>query len=80
MEARRRIPAAAWFAGFAVLLAVVAFVVTRRLAVVDKSIAVLPFENRSTEKDSAFFTDGIQEDILTNSRTSASCAWSPARP
>jgi TolB-like protein len=32
----------------------------------DKSIAVLPFENMSDEKDNEFFTDGIQEDILTN--------------
>ncbi|HXQ80360.1 MAG TPA: TIR domain-containing protein [Opitutaceae bacterium] len=32
----------------------------------DKSIAVLPFENMSEEKDSSFFTDGIHEDILTN--------------
>jgi len=32
----------------------------------DKSIAVLPFENMSEEKDSLFFTDGIHEDILTN--------------
>jgi TolB-like protein len=32
----------------------------------DKSLAVLPFANMSEEKDSAFFTDGIQEDILTN--------------
>ncbi len=32
----------------------------------DKSIAVLPFTNMSTEKESEFFTDGIQEDILTN--------------
>jgi TolB-like protein/Tfp pilus assembly protein PilF len=31
-----------------------------------KSIAVLPFENMSEEKDSAFFADGIHEDILTN--------------
>src|SRR5271165_1600678 len=35
-------------------------------AVNDKSIAVLPFENMSEEKDSLFFTDGIHEDILTN--------------
>ena len=35
-------------------------------AVNDKSIAVLPFENRSEEKANAFFTDGIHEDILTN--------------
>jgi TolB-like protein/cytochrome c-type biogenesis protein CcmH/NrfG len=32
----------------------------------DKSIAVLPFENMSEDKDNAFFTDGIHEDILTN--------------
>ena len=31
-----------------------------------KSIAVLPFENMSEDKDSLFFTDGIHEDILTN--------------
>lgn len=35
-------------------------------AVNEKSLAVLPFDNMSEEKDSAFFTDGIQEDILTN--------------
>jgi TolB-like protein len=35
-------------------------------AVNAKSLAVLPFTNMSEEKDSAFFTDGIQEDILTN--------------
>jgi TolB-like protein len=32
----------------------------------DKSIAVLPFESFSEEKDNAFFADGIQDDILTN--------------
>ena len=32
----------------------------------EKSIAVLPFTNMSEEKDSAFFADGIHEDILTN--------------
>jgi TolB-like protein/Tfp pilus assembly protein PilF len=31
----------------------------------EKSIAVLPFENFSPEKDNAFFADGIQDDILT---------------
>jgi TolB-like protein/Flp pilus assembly protein TadD len=31
-----------------------------------KSIAVLPFVNRSAEKADEFFTDGIHEDILTN--------------
>ncbi|MGB8341042.1 MAG: tetratricopeptide repeat protein, partial [Chthoniobacterales bacterium] len=33
---------------------------------VDKSIAVLPFENFSQDKDNTFFADGIQDDILTN--------------
>src|SRR5512133_2120198 len=31
-----------------------------------KSIAVLPFENLSEEKANAFFTDGVQDEILTN--------------
>ena len=31
----------------------------------EKSIAVMPFENLSPEKDNAFFADGIQDDILT---------------
>lgn len=32
----------------------------------DKSIAVLPFENFSDDKENAYFADGIQDDILTN--------------
>jgi len=32
----------------------------------DKSIAVLPFENRSEEKANAFFADGVQDEILTD--------------
>jgi TolB-like protein/class 3 adenylate cyclase/Tfp pilus assembly protein PilF len=31
-----------------------------------KSIAVLPFENLSEEKQNAFFTEGVQDQILTN--------------
>jgi len=31
-----------------------------------KSIAVLPFENLSAEQENAFFTDGVQDEILTN--------------
>ena len=30
-----------------------------------KSIAVLPFENLSNDPDNAFFTDGVQDEILT---------------
>ncbi len=33
---------------------------------VDKSIAVLPFQSLSDEKENAYFADGIQDDILTN--------------
>src|SRR5207249_5085384 len=36
------------------------------LRVLDKSIAVLPFENLSSDKENAFFTDGVQDQILTN--------------
>ena len=32
----------------------------------DKSIAVLPFQNLSEEKENAYFADGIQDDVLTN--------------
>jgi len=31
-----------------------------------KSIAVLPFENLSSNKENAFFADGVQDEILTN--------------
>jgi TolB-like protein len=31
-----------------------------------KSIAVLPFENLSANEENAFFTDGVQNEILTN--------------
>jgi TolB-like protein/Flp pilus assembly protein TadD len=34
--------------------------------IVEKSIAVLPFQNLSDEKENAYFADGIQDDILTN--------------
>jgi TolB-like protein/Tfp pilus assembly protein PilF len=33
---------------------------------VDKSIAVLPFQNLSDNQDNAYFADGIQDDLLTN--------------
>src|SRR5881296_1476706 len=35
------------------------------LLVPEKSIAVLPFENRSEDKANAYFADGIQDEILT---------------
>src|SRR5213075_1633356 len=35
------------------------------LPIVEKSIAVLPFENRSEDKANAYFAEGIQDEILT---------------
>jgi TolB-like protein len=35
-------------------------------AVQEKGIAVLPFENLSDDKQNAFFTDGVQDEILTD--------------
>jgi TolB-like protein len=35
------------------------------LAAPEKSIAVLPLENRSRDPDNAYFADGIQDEILT---------------
>src|SRR5215475_12002919 len=32
----------------------------------EKSIAVLPFENQSSDPENAFFSDGVQDEILTN--------------
>src|SRR6266536_1851345 len=57
-----------------VLLLVIGFLVFQRLhpnvspAVspsLEKSIAVLPFENLSRDPDNAYFAEGIQEEILT---------------
>jgi TolB-like protein/Tfp pilus assembly protein PilF len=38
---------------------------TESVKVPAKSIAVMPFENRSEDKANAYFADGIQEEILT---------------
>jgi len=32
---------------------------------VDKSVAVLPFQNLSSDRENAYFADGIQEEVLT---------------
>ncbi|HMC27420.1 MAG TPA: protein kinase, partial [Verrucomicrobiae bacterium] len=39
--------------------------VSQTAAIPEKSIAVLPFENRSEDKANAYFADGIQDEILT---------------
>ncbi len=57
-----------------VLLLVIAMLIVGRRpfhrqtgeAISQKSIAVLPFENLSEEKANAFFTEGVQDEILTN--------------
>jgi TolB-like protein/Tfp pilus assembly protein PilF len=59
----------------AVLLLVIAILVLQRLhpnvspavsSSLEKSIAVLPFENLSRDPDNAFFTDGVQDEILSD--------------
>ena len=35
-------------------------------AIADKSIAVLPFQNLSSDRENAYFTDGVQDEILTD--------------
>jgi TolB-like protein/Tfp pilus assembly protein PilF len=52
----------------AIISAAAGFFLLPRVAAhkVDKSIAVLPFENLSDEKENAYFADGIQDDVLTN--------------
>src|SRR6266536_1725870 len=51
-----------------VISAATGFFVLPRVAAhkVDKSSAVLPFENLSDEKENAYFADGVQDDVLTN--------------
>jgi TolB-like protein/Tfp pilus assembly protein PilF len=40
--------------------------VAARQSVPEKSIAVLPFENLSEEKQNAYFAEGMQDEVLTN--------------
>src|SRR5436853_2233186 len=53
----------------AAIIAAFAFFLRRlvrpTLAALEKSIAVLPFDNLSEEKANAYFADGIQDEILT---------------
>jgi TolB-like protein/Tfp pilus assembly protein PilF len=57
-----------------VLLLVIAMLIYQRFpfrseageTISQKSIAVLPFENRSDEKQNEYFTDGVQDEILTD--------------
>jgi len=66
---------AAWAALAAVIVALATIVAVREFhssptkatpsAIADKSIAVLPFENLSGDPNSAYFAEGMQEEILT---------------
>jgi len=51
-----------------ILSAAAGFLLLPRVAAhrVDRSIAVLPFQNLSDEKENTYFADGIQDDLLTN--------------
>jgi adenylate cyclase len=63
---RRRNLALLVAAGVIVSLAAGFFLLLRATAhKIDKSIAVLPFQNLSDEKENAYFADGMQDDILT---------------
>jgi TolB-like protein/Tfp pilus assembly protein PilF len=65
---RWAVTAAALLALSAIVAGIVTFSRNRvgsTLAAPKKSIAVLPFENRSSDPDNAYFAEGIQDEILT---------------
>jgi len=70
-EARARHRRAAFaVAGAALIVAAISagawmYQRAQSLAVIERSIAVLPFENRSEDKANAYFAEGIQDEILT---------------
>ena len=76
LAARRRSTKRWMVVAAVVLMAAMSFVVLRiglrarsggsSLSVSEKSIAVLPFENLTAEKENAFFADGVQNEILTD--------------
>ena len=72
-NARARLRRSAMTAALLALAAIVAgiaifsrYPVRSPLAALEKSIAVLPFENRSEDKANAYFADGVQDEILTH--------------
>src|SRR6201993_1939022 len=73
---RRRYSIVAMVIGALIILGTASLFLTTRMAhktgrggpalqVSEKSIAVLPFQNLSDDKSNAYFTDGIQDEILT---------------
>src|SRR6266436_4450389 len=71
VEARARKRRAAFaVAGVALIVAAMSagawmYQRAQSLAAMERSIAVLPFENRSEDKANAYFAEGIQDEILT---------------
>jgi len=74
LKPKRRILVSAFSLLFLAFLAFIAFqnfnTVSKQplisdYAITKKSIAILPFENRSDSKSDGFFTDGIHDDLLT---------------
>ena len=66
----RRLAIAAALVGFAAVVALRVFhstpPKTTAPVIPEKSIAVLPFENFSDDKENAYFADGVQDEILTD--------------
>jgi TolB-like protein/class 3 adenylate cyclase len=72
------VPMWAWIGGAVLIFAAIAFgflilrsknsltATTAATAIPAKSIAVLPFDNLSDDKQNAYFTDGVQDEILTD--------------
>jgi TolB-like protein/class 3 adenylate cyclase/Flp pilus assembly protein TadD len=63
----------AWIAALVIVAAAIAaagfYIFSHRSGsktILEKSIAVLPFENLSRDPDNAFFADGVQDEILTD--------------
>ena len=73
-QAAQRRLRGALFAGLILLAIALSAIFFRRTAtfvdpagpIPEKSIAVLPFQNLSTNQENAFFTDGVQGEILTD--------------
>jgi len=59
------VPAALWLAWSSLRESPVSQVVPVKLEATPRSIAVLPFENRSRLEEDAYFVDGLHDDILT---------------
>jgi hypothetical protein len=65
-EANRRRNLTLLIAAGIIVSAAAGFFLLPRVAAhkTDKSIAVMPFQNLSAEKENAYFADGVQEEVL----------------